>query len=190
MKKSWLTLLAGALALCFVTAAVPAVAQESTVVSDDRAHNWETVFPDGLIKAGQKATAAKTANVKLLDGKFVGIYNSASWCGPCRLFTPQLVKFYKKHKANLEIVFNSKDKSEKEMLDYVKKDKMKWLAVPYGKKPNYRSSTGGIPHLTIFSPDGEVFKEISGASGATPDPRLEKLAEEMTGWLEENKKSK
>ena len=29
-----------------------------------------------------------------IEGKFVGIYFSAAWCGPCREFTPLLQKFY------------------------------------------------------------------------------------------------
>jgi nucleoredoxin len=40
------------------------------------------------------------APVKLSDitaaGKNIGLYFSAHWCGPCRQFTPQLVKMYEK----------------------------------------------------------------------------------------------
>lgn len=142
---------------------------------------WEKMFPDGLIKAGQRASAAKK-NYKALEGKFVGVYHSASWCGPCRFFTPQLVKFYERNKKDFEVVFFSADKSEDDMKSYVKKDKMKWLAVPFGKKPN-AGVGNGIPELLVFSPDGALFTKISGSSGQSPDPRLADLRTKMDEWL-------
>lgn len=163
-----------------VSLLVPAasVAEESGVPA---AAPWEKMFPDGLIKAGQKASSAQK-NYKALEGKFVGVYHSASWCGPCRLFTPQLVKFYAKNKKDFEVVFFSADNSEDDMKGYVKKDKMKWLAVPFGKKPN-AGFGGGIPELLVFSPDGALFTKISGSSGQSPDPRLADLRKKMDEWL-------
>ena len=32
----------------------------------------------------------KTVSKEKLKGKFVGVYFSASWCPPCRKFTPKL----------------------------------------------------------------------------------------------------
>ena len=86
-------------------------------------HDWKNVFPDGLIKAGEKADKAKPDAVKTLKGKFVAVYNSASWCGPCRVFTPELVKFYKKNQKQMEIIFKSADRTEDAMIAYAKKNK-------------------------------------------------------------------
>jgi len=51
-----------------------------------------------------------------LDGKVVGLYFSAHWCPPCRTFTPELCKTYKKlaeeQKKNFEIVFVSSDNDD------------------------------------------------------------------------------
>jgi nucleoredoxin len=43
----------------------------------------------------------------------IGLYFSASWCGPCKAFTPKLAACYKALKergAPFEIVFISSDK--------------------------------------------------------------------------------
>lgn len=163
---------------------VPAVAQEAPSAKE-AASPWEAMFPDGLIKAGQKSKAANKAHFKSMKGKFVGVYSSASWCGPCRSFTPRLVKFYKKNQKEIEIVFRSADKTEKAMLSYIKKDKMKWLAVPFGKQAKSKSASG-IPHLVVYSPDGKVFAEISGA-GERSFNALDELPKLMKKWKEENK---
>ena len=152
----------------------------------ETALTWEKAFPDGLIKAGEKANKAKKDTVKTLKGKFVAVYNSASWCGPCRMFTPELVKFYKKNQKQIEIVFKSADKSEEAMIAYAKKNKMKWLAIPFGKRCTTKSANG-IPHFVVYTPDGELFTEISGA-GEKSKKALEALSDGMKEWYKEHKK--
>ena len=89
------------------------------LAAEDAAWLTET-FPKQLITASGKKVDTETA----LKGKTVAVYFSASWCGPCRSFTPELVKFHKKaaKKEKLEIVFVSSDKTSKAMMDYMKKD--------------------------------------------------------------------
>lgn len=50
-----------------------------------------------------------------LRGKHILLYFSATWCTPCKKFTPQLVDFYTKTKErlNLEIIFISLDRDAK-----------------------------------------------------------------------------
>ena len=61
-----------------------------------------------------------------LAGKTIGIYFSASWCPPCRTFTPKLVKFRDANKKDFEVVFVSSDRSPKDQMGYMKKAGMKW----------------------------------------------------------------
>lgn len=119
-----------------------------------------------------------------MKGKFVGVYNSASWCGPCRALTPKLVAFYKKNKKNIEIVFLSGDRSEDGMIKYAKSDKMKWLAVPFGKRTNTKRS-GSLPHLVIYDPNGNFLEETLGTSKSAA--LLERLPSVMQEWRKENK---
>ena len=70
-----------------------------------------------------------------IKGKYVGIYFSAHWCGPCRNFTPKLAETYKKIKAarkDFEVVFCSADRDEGQFAEYF--GTMPWLALPFADR--------------------------------------------------------
>lgn len=116
-------------------------------------------FPSKLINRRGKQVDTATA----LQGKIVAVYFSASWCGPCRGFTPKLVEFYKKAKrrGNIEIVFISSDKDENAMMKYIKDDKMPWLTAPFrhqtAMKLKSQLRVNGIPTLVVFGKDGKLI---------------------------------
>lgn len=118
-------------------------------------------FPENLQNASGKKISVDTLGTK----KLVAVYFSASWCPPCRAFTPQLVKFYKNvaAKSNLEIIFVSSDKNEKAMQDYMKKYKMPWLAVPFKDplraKLKKDFGVSGIPTLIVLDSNGRIVSK-------------------------------
>ena len=61
------------------------VAEEKTFPDD------EIVLPQVLLNASGEQVAKD-----VLEKKYVGLYFSASWCGPCRKFTPKLIEFRNK----------------------------------------------------------------------------------------------
>ncbi|KAL6351428.1 hypothetical protein AAG906_040782 [Vitis piasezkii] len=69
--------------------------------------------------------------VESLKGKKIWLYFSASWCGPCRQFTPKLVEVYDEFssKGDFEIIFVSLDKGDQLFNEYF--SKMPWLAIPF-----------------------------------------------------------
>ena len=124
------------------------------------ANNWYAKhLPPNLIKSSGKRVNTAGA----LHGKMVLLYFSASGCGPCREFTPHLVEFYKKaaKKNNIEIVFVSSDKDSADMMDYMKKDSMPWLAIPYESSKRMALDktlqVRGIPKLIVFDANGKVM---------------------------------
>lgn len=97
----------------------------------------------------------------LQKNKAVAFYFSAHWCGPCRAFTPQLIKTYKKMKADgkpFEVVFVSSDRDAGSFGEYW--GSMPWLSVPFADKAGVAALTKAFPHrgiptLYIVDPAGE-----------------------------------
>jgi len=94
----------------------------------------------------------------LLKGKkVVALYFSASWCPPCKAFTPMLADFYKQYAskdgAGVEIVYVSSDKTVADFDAYYAK--MPWLALPHDAS-EYKSKLAtalriqGIPSLVVL----------------------------------------
>lgn len=136
--------------------AVPvAPAAPTTTTPAPVAQNALDLIPAQLINANGESVSKES-----LKGKFVGIYFSAHWCGPCRRFTPLLVEFRNAHAAEFEVVFISSDKSAEAMKGYMTESKMQWPAVafddPVLKVIKKHFAVRGIPTLIILGPDGQV----------------------------------
>ena len=119
----------------------------------------KTLFGKRLVNAkGQKISTAELA------GKKIGLYFSASWCPPCRAFTPQLVAAYNQLKLEgkpFEVVLVTGDRTEADMETYMQDHAMPWLAVPFGDKPidalKRKFGISGIPALVIVDAGGKTL---------------------------------
>ncbi len=124
-----------------------------------------------------------------LAGKRVVLfYFSASWCGPCRAFTPELVKAYqqwKKDNQPVEVVLIGSDRDQKSMLKYMKSHDMPWLALPHGSKEGEAISGAngirGIPALVVYDREGNVITQNGRGEISS------KGADALQGWLEKAK---
>ncbi len=119
----------------------------------------EALFGKRLVNAkGKKVSSAELA------GKKIGIYFSASWCPPCRAFTPQLVAAYDQLKADgkpFEVVLVTSDKDKRSMEAYMEDHHMPWLAIPFGDKPidalKQKFAVAGIPMLVVVDAAGTTL---------------------------------
>jgi len=107
-----------------------------------------------------------------LEGKVIGLYFSASWCGPCRAFTPQLVEFRDRNDDKFEVVFVSSDRSGEDQQAYMKNYDMEWPAIPFdsplSQELGAKYGIRGIPSLIIIDDQGNLItkdgrSEISGS---------------------------
>ncbi|XP_015957092.1 probable nucleoredoxin 1 [Arachis duranensis] len=104
---------------------------------------------------------ADQVKIESLKGKKIGLYFSASWCGPCRRFTPTLVEVYDEtvSKGEFEIVFVSSDRDEDSFKGYF--SKMPWLAIPFSDSETISSlkklfEVRGIPSLVLLDEAGKL----------------------------------
>jgi nucleoredoxin len=96
-----------------------------------------------------------------LKDKHLMLYFSASWCPPCRMFTPKLSEAYTKMKAlghDFELLFISSDRDQDSFDEYYKK--MSFGALPFEHRElksalSKKFGVSGIPKLIMLGPEDE-----------------------------------
>ena len=136
---------------------------------------YRDLFGQHLIKA-HDGKCLEYDSESPLHNKFILLYFSAKWCGPCRRFTPQLKAFYNELKMRdeslFEIVFVSSDKNNFEFTQYF--IEMPWFAIPFSSRSlsdklynNY--GINSIPQLVVLNRNLDVL-HCNGNSKITSDP--------------------
>ncbi len=113
-------------------------------------------------------------DTKLSNTRVFAFYASASWCGPCRKFTPKLVAEYRSLKEKypeLEVIFVSSDRNEFNMTEYMRSHAMPWPALKYRQMPAQLAGFMGksIPWLVLIGDDGRPLSK-NGVDGQYLDP--------------------
>lgn len=132
---------------------------------------------------------AEEVSVDTLKGQTVALYFSASWCPPCRQFTPVLKEVYDEWKANdrpVEVILVSSDYSDRPHINYMKRYEMNWLTIPF-MQPETRElparfRVSGIPALVVLDPEGDVIS-YNGVSEVYMNGK-----EALDDWLAASKK--
>ncbi|MCE0523760.1 MAG: TlpA family protein disulfide reductase [Methylacidiphilales bacterium] len=93
------------------------------------------IDPNKPIDLKFTAVDGRKVDLAQMRGKVVILDFWATWCPPCRLISPDLVRLYKKyHSQGLEIVGISLDSNKQGLLDFIKKEGAPW--------PQYFDETG------------------------------------------------
>ena len=109
------------------------------------------------------AQFGKQVNFSPSSQKLIGLYFSAHWCPPARLFTPKLITFYNlinSPNKQLEIISVSFDRDLACWESYF--EEMPWLAIPFTNEPLRMSLAKQLNiknpfKLIILSPDGKII---------------------------------
>lgn len=116
----------------------------------------EMLIPEKLLDASGSFLSSES-----LDKKYIGLYFSASWCGPCRKFTPKLVEFRNKFSDDFEVILIGGDGTSKAQANYMKKYSMPWYAMQNqsteAKFTSRFCEVKSIPYLVILDQDGNII---------------------------------
>ena len=120
---------------------------------------FDEIIDGNLVILDGKEFKAHTP--KKRPAKYVVFYYTASWCPPCRVFTPELVKFYNKHKTDqFEIILVTSDRDAKSMESYAAKNNMPWPHLKFDQvgafKSKFNHGVRGIPAVIICDLEGKI----------------------------------
>jgi peroxiredoxin len=120
----------------------------------------------------------ETLSLSSLKGKIVLIDFWASWCKPCRMENPNVVKLYNKYKdKGFEILGVSLDREKSAWLQAIKEDNLTWKHVSdlafWNSSVVKQYNINGVPYTVLVDREGRIIAK--GLRG----PQLEKKLEEI-----------
>ncbi len=141
-------------------------------------------LPRVVLDAENKATTG--APIKLADysGKVLFVNLWATWCGPCRMETPELVKLHKEYQSRgVEMIGLSTEDPEASaesvmefMREYHVNYQIGWATREVAQ--TLMQGRTSIPQSFIIARDGRIVKRFVGFHPETTPPQLKKALEE------------
>ena len=128
------------------------------------------------VKFETKSTDA-VREMAVKTGKLVFIDLYASWCPPCRMEIPELVKMHKKYEGkDVVIISLSVDEKPEVVPPFVRSMGMDYPVYMAGRDITRAFQVSSIPHNAFYSKDGQlVLSEPGVADGEIMEMVFKKL---------------
>ena len=135
-----------------------------------------TMLPASVTEAELRALTGAPIKLSNYAGKVLRVNLWATWCGPCRLETPELVKLNKEFRSQgLEVIglsTENPDDSADEVGEFVQNYKVDYRVGWSGSQVAVALMQGrdAIPQSFVISRSGRIVKRFVGFNAvATPD---------------------
>ena len=101
-----------------------------------------------------------------IEGKHLGVFISASWCGPCKYFARFLKKYTAENQDKFAVIFISLDRSKQAHFEYSQTINNLFFTLPYGHRPKRQLwdlskklwlTQSGIPVFIMYDPQGNCL---------------------------------
>lgn len=141
-------------------------------------------LPPNVMEAQMPAASGSPIRLSDYSGKVLLVNLWATWCGPCRLETPELVKLHKEFQSRgVEMVglsTENPDSSAQTVREFVRTfnvDYQVGWATPE-VAITLMQGRGSIPQSFIITREGRIMKRFIGFSPVSTPPQLRQALEE------------
>jgi thiol-disulfide isomerase/thioredoxin len=145
-----------------------------------------TMLPASVTEAELRALTGAPIKLSNYAGKVLLVNLWATWCGPCRLETPELVKLNKEFRSQgLEVIglsTENPDESADQVREFVQNYKVDYRVGWSGSQVAVALMQGrdAIPQSFVISRSGRIVKRFVGFNAvATPDQIREAIQEAL-----------
>lgn len=143
-----------------------------------------TTLPKGILDAELKAAHGRSFKLSKYLGKVLVVNLWATWCGPCRLETPALVKLHKKFRSHgLEVVELSTENPEissREVRSWIRNFgvhyKVGWATPELAL--TMMQGRDAIPQTFVLSRTGRIVKRFIGFNQVNTPTQWKRAIEE------------
>lgn len=148
------------------------------------------MLPQPILDAENKATSGDPIKLGNYSGKVLLVNLWATWCGPCRAETPELVKLHKEYQSRgVEMIGLSTEDpaaSAESVSDFIREYKVDYQ-IGWAKPEvaqTLMQGRGSIPQSFVIARDGHIVRRFIGFSPDRTPGQIKAALEEALALAE------
>lgn len=125
-------------------------------------------LPQPILDAENKATTGDPIKLGNYSGKVLLVNLWATWCGPCRMETPELVKLHKEYQGRgvemIGLSTEDPESSAESVSDFIREYKVDYQ-IGWAKREvaaTLMQGRGSIPQSFVIARDGHIVRRFIG----------------------------
>lgn len=150
----------------------------------DRPNTGLVSLPQSVLDTENRAASGAPIKLSNYSGKVLLVNLWATWCGPCRMETPELVKLHKEFQSRgvemIGLSTEDPDSSAQSVREFVREYEVDYH-IGWATREVAQTLMQGktnIPQSFIIARDGRIVKRFIGFNPQSTPPQLKKALEE------------